>query len=315
MNQFAPVLIPTLNRYEHFKRCVESLSACTHADKTDLFIFLDYPLTEKHWDGYRKIEKYVGDIRGFKSVNVIKRAKNYGAVKNLFDSISEMFKQYDTIILSEDDNEFSIDFLSFVNQGLEIYKERDDIFSISGYNYPVFIPENYRQDIYIWMGFSAWGVGIWKEKWAKVDFSERGGIKNVREFLINLNDVIKLNKIANHYIPALFHILKQNCLIADGYICRHQFLNKMYSVFPTLSRVRNIGHDGSGINCGFMKNDIYSSQEIYSGTGSYELPFDIQPNEEMNRILKAHFKRSFKSQSKTAAKLLLMKAGFYNPSK
>ena len=37
MNNFAPVLIPTLCRYDHLKRCIESLSACTHAEKTDLY--------------------------------------------------------------------------------------------------------------------------------------------------------------------------------------------------------------------------------------------------------------------------------------
>lgn len=52
IENFSPVLICTLNRYVHFKRCIESLSACTYADKTDLFIGLDYPLKDEHWEGY-----------------------------------------------------------------------------------------------------------------------------------------------------------------------------------------------------------------------------------------------------------------------
>lgn len=31
---FTPVIIPTLNRYEHFRKCLESLEACTGAEKT-----------------------------------------------------------------------------------------------------------------------------------------------------------------------------------------------------------------------------------------------------------------------------------------
>ena len=38
---YYPVCIPTLNRYEHLKACVESLQRCTHADKTELIIGLD----------------------------------------------------------------------------------------------------------------------------------------------------------------------------------------------------------------------------------------------------------------------------------
>ena len=32
---YAPVVIPTLCRYEHFKACLESLSLCTGAENTD----------------------------------------------------------------------------------------------------------------------------------------------------------------------------------------------------------------------------------------------------------------------------------------
>jgi hypothetical protein len=315
MNQFAPVVIPTLNRYEHLKRCVESLAACTDADKTDLYIALDYPFKEEHWDGYRKIKSYISDIKGFRSVNIINRDTNYGVVKNLFDALSFVFKLSDKIIMSEDDNEFSNDFLSFLNKGLNVYKERDDIFSICGYNYPVIINENYLQDIYIWKGFSAWGIGIWKEKWEKVDFSEKDALNKVYKFLLNLNYVIKYNRTANHYIPNLIKMLKEKTLHGDGYINMYQFLNKMYCVFPTISRVRNFGHDGSGAHCNYTESDLYREQEIYYGNDSCEFPIKIEPDEKINRILKSHFKRSFKSKIKTAAKLLSLRLGSYNPSK
>lgn len=46
-----PILIPTLDRYEHFKKCIESLAKNTHANKTELVIGLDYPPSEKYMDG------------------------------------------------------------------------------------------------------------------------------------------------------------------------------------------------------------------------------------------------------------------------
>ena len=51
IREYAPILIPTLNRYEHFKRCVESLAKCTHAEKTELVIGLDYPPSERYQKG------------------------------------------------------------------------------------------------------------------------------------------------------------------------------------------------------------------------------------------------------------------------
>jgi len=63
MNNYAPVVIPTLNRHTHFKCCVESLATCTNADRTDLFIFLDYPLKDVHWEGYELIKAYTAKYK------------------------------------------------------------------------------------------------------------------------------------------------------------------------------------------------------------------------------------------------------------
>lgn len=50
---YSPVIIPTLNRYEHFRECLESLEHCVDADKTTVYIGLDYPPSEKHVDGWK----------------------------------------------------------------------------------------------------------------------------------------------------------------------------------------------------------------------------------------------------------------------
>ena len=44
MIKCAPILIPTLCRYEHFVKCIQSLKENTLANESDLFIALDYPL-------------------------------------------------------------------------------------------------------------------------------------------------------------------------------------------------------------------------------------------------------------------------------
>jgi len=95
MNNYAPVLIPTLNRYKHLERCVESLAACTGANTTELYIALDYPLKDSHWEGYIKVCAYIENIQGFRNVTLIKRNTNFGAAKNLFDAMDELFEKFD----------------------------------------------------------------------------------------------------------------------------------------------------------------------------------------------------------------------------
>lgn len=59
---YAPVLIPTVSRYEHLRNCLESLAKCTWADKTDVFVAVDYPGREKDWPVYRKIKEYLSSL-------------------------------------------------------------------------------------------------------------------------------------------------------------------------------------------------------------------------------------------------------------
>lgn len=310
--EYAPVLIPTLNRYEHFKKCVNSLLECEGSNDTDLFIALDYPLKDSHWEGYNKILNLIDNIDGFKSVFVIKREINFGANKNGQEALKFVFEKYETLIFSEDDNVFSTDFLMFINRSLEIYKDNRSIFSICGYNYSIEIPNTYEHEIYTWQGYSAWGVGLWRDKFLKIDWSKEKILSNVNNFLNNYRKVVQLDKIANHYIPALLHMRNINEVHGDTYISMYQFLNNMTSIFPVVSRVRNMGHDGSGVNCVIVEDNIFSSQKIYKGSTNYEIPKIININKFINILLYNHFRLQVKSRLKLMARLFWFNLKFVN---
>ncbi len=308
IKSFAPVLIITLNRDEHFINCVNSLSTCLHADKTDLYIALDYPLKDIHWEGYNKILEYLPTINGFNSVNVIKRDRNYGIEKNYFDAVDYVFEKHDSLIFSEDDNLFSNDFLNFMSLSLDIYKDRSDIFSVSGYNYPI-DTTSIESEVYLWAGHSAWGVGFWKEKWYKINWNKEFVLSQVANFIKDYPSVIRFNKIANHYLPAMVTMLEMKRENGDGYICLYQYLNKMYSIFPKYSRVKNLGHDGTGNHCVVIEDDIYQKQALYNGSHEYEMPVEINLSESVNNILYNHFKRTKFENLKTFLKVILINFG------
>ena len=167
--KYAPVIIPTLCRFEHFRDCLESLSKCTWAEKTDVYIGLDYPAKETHWDGYKKIKEYLKKDKtfwGFNSLFVVEREHNYGfgPQGNARTLIKEVLKKYDRIIVSEDDNIFSPNFLVFMNRGLEKFKDDESVLALNGYRhyYSIKYHDNtfFRQNV----DFSAWGYGIWKDR-------------------------------------------------------------------------------------------------------------------------------------------------------
>jgi len=129
---YAPVIITTLCRFEHFKRCIDSLLQCTGAEFTDVYIGVDYPSKDSHWKGYNKICEYVQDIKGFNKLVIIKREKNCGAVGNLKALREYVEKMYDRCIFSEDDNEFAPNFLEYMNEGLIRFKDNPIVLRICG---------------------------------------------------------------------------------------------------------------------------------------------------------------------------------------
>jgi hypothetical protein len=269
-------------------------------NNTHLFIALDSPLKESHYDGHKKIEKYLTSISGFKELTVFKREYNFGAVANFIAAQEEVFKVYDRLIVSEDDNFFSKNFLEYMNSGLDKYKNTENVLSVCGYNYPVQMPMSYGSDIYMWKGISGWGHGVWREKFKEVIFS----LEEIEGFLRHPRNVLNLEKYAGNYLPALLHIIKTKQITGDTAICMHLVKNDMYCIFPVVSKVRNYGHDGSGVHCGI--SDIYSNQIIDENIGFEFVNGPIESeNKEIYKILKNHFDTGYKAKIKVFIKYLL----------
>ena len=92
----------------------------------------------------------------------------------------------------------------------------------------------------------------------------------------------------------------------------HQYLNKMYSVFPSESRVRNLGNDGSGENCSMLNNDVFSNQKIYFGNSSYDIDDYISEDYQINLILKKYFQKSLINKIAAYFKLFLINIKLYD---
>lgn len=303
---YAPILIPTLNRYEHFCRCVESLAKCTHANQTELIIGLDYPPNDKYYDGWKRICDYLPSIKGFFKITVIKREYNYGAVKNIQELEEYAHNYYDRYILTEDDNEFSPNFLDFINKGLEAYKDNPKVLGICGYNYPNLDMSSYDRDYYFSHEMSAWGWGSWfNERCTKAQLTIQDPaylyklIKNISFRLFMSNGMKRCN--------LLYNIGRE--FLGDAYYTYYEWNCDMYCMFPKLSLVRNLGHDGSGLHCGDSKgHDPYCSQ-IIDERISFDDAFDIPVcyNKQIQRILKSFQRSNWKYKIKKVVLLVLIK--------
>lgn len=61
---------------------------------TDVYVALDYPSKETHWEGYNKIREYLkGEFPEFASFNVIAREANYGSARNMRELRNDILKK------------------------------------------------------------------------------------------------------------------------------------------------------------------------------------------------------------------------------
>lgn len=290
-SEFAPILVSVYTRLDHLSRCLDSLRQNYGCELTDLYIVSDAAFSASDEPAVTSVRNYITTISGFRNTILIKRENNLGSFISITTAITEVLKEHGRVIFLEDDNVVSENFLKFMNDSLLFYNNDSSIFSICGYNFPVNIPKEYPHGIYKWQGFSAWGVGLWYDRWLEIDWSSEA----IHLFLADTYLVTALNRISEHVLPCLTTHLKKNHLVADAAISIHLVKKNKYTVFPVISKVRNLGHDGTGEHGGIT--DKYSNQEIDSN-GPFTLIENIQPDKRINRILSRHFSLPLKAKLK-----------------
>ena len=85
------------------------------------------------------------------------------------------------------------------------------------------------------------------------------------------------------------NIVKTGKVTNDRMYCFSNLLNGTYSVFPTISKVKNTGHDGSGVNCNKIAEDPFISQRIDTKTHfEYSSPHYDYENKIIGNAFKKH---------------------------
>jgi hypothetical protein len=191
------------------------------------------------------------EILKFKKKNkniFIKFSKtNLGLYKNLTKGISYVLTKYNSVIVLEDDLVVDKNFLNFMINSLEKFKNKKNILQISGYSYPI----NYNSsDAYFLNLTSCWGWATWSDRWwAFIKFSKDK--KLIRQVYNNIK--YDCNKKSNFNINGSYNYLKMlkkqltsqfNSWGILFYL--FSFHKNFLNLFPPSTLVENRGFDGSG---------------------------------------------------------------------
>jgi hypothetical protein len=243
--QLAPIALFVYNRPEHTRRTVESLRANGQARQSDLFVFADGPKNESAASAVEAVRKFVRTIDGFKSVTIIERERNFGLAASVIAGVTQLCGESGRVIAVEDDLQTSPDFLIFMNCALDRYVHDARIFSVSGFNFSFNAPKDYPYDAYCSYRSMSWGWGTWKDRWEKADW----GVSGYSSFSHDKDQ----QRLFNRGGEDLSSILALQMVgRIDSWSIRWDythFKRGALALLPVVSRVRNIGFDGSGVHC------------------------------------------------------------------
>jgi len=183
-----------------------------------------------------------------------------------------------------------------MNEALNEFKDRKDIFSITGFNYPksvLNIPEEYKDEIYLSYRCMSWSWATWKDKWDKVDWD----IQNFEQ-LKNDNDKIKkFNRGGEDLFPMLKSQIEGKIDSWAIKFCLAHSMNDSYCVYPVDSYINNEGFDGSGVHCNADKSNRLKNEKLNTKN-----EIVINKDVEVNQVILDNFykitKRSFLSKLK-----------------
>ncbi len=260
--QLSPVILFTYNRPEHTRKTIESLKLNKLAGQSDLFIYSDGPkkLNDLDLIAVESVRAYLNNISGFKSVKVIERDRNWGLADSIIDGVTQVIESYGTVIVLEDDLITSPYFLTFMNNALGYFQEKKQVWHISGWNFP-FDPRGLG-DVFFWrlMNCSG-GWGTWSDRW---QFFEKNPKKLIKEF--EKKDVCRFDLSCSGQFWSQV-IANSSGEMNTWAIFWYATIFKQHGLClnPSVSYVRNIGHDGSGVHCGgnysYLDNTVLNENE------------------------------------------------------
>jgi hypothetical protein len=276
-------VIFAFNRPEKLRRCLESLISNTCVNDFEIHIFVDAPLSPFDKAQNILIRELLCDkdlMKNFGNAKVVYRTVNIGMVNNVLTSINTIFESYEMAIFLEDDLIVSPVFLEFMRHYLYLYLEEVKIFSISGFSYPIDIPNCTAG--YFLRGAECWGWATWKNRWKYFEPSSATLYNKL------LEKRLLYNFDFNGSYP-FSYLLKKN--IVDEFrswaikLYASAYINEFLTFYPCTSLVVNDGFDSIATNT--KRNSLGIPKSLTTSTISYENPAIIEI--ENNRVLLSQY--------------------------
>ena len=279
----APIVLFVYNRPWHTEQTLNALKKNVLSDKSTLYVFCDGPKIGANEEEVKKVNavrELVKAKQWCKEVHIIERKNNLGLANSVIKGVTEIIQNYGKVIVLEDDIITGTHFLEFMNDALNIYKDNDKVFGISGFKYPS--AKTIESDTYFLPIASSWSYATWLNRWDKVNFDSKQLLKTVDE--LNLK-----NKMNFGNYP--FYQMLQNQVSdkVDSWAIRFyasMFLDNSIFLFPNKPLIKNSGFDNSGTHC---TEDVFFGVKDLSHDKIKVIPQELSLNTKIVDLVRQSF--------------------------
>jgi hypothetical protein len=276
MQNLAPIALFVYNRPQHTERTIKFLQENDLAGKSNLFIFSDGAKSQLEEENVAKVRALINKVEGFKSVKVFERKENSGLANSVIEGVTKLIKDYDQVIVLEDDLIISPHTLRYFNDALNRYRDEEKVMHIGAYMYPL-KAEDLPQSFF-YRAATSWGWATWGRAWKNFEPNIDTLIK---QFDKKKKSAFSIENKMNFWKQMLeFKKGKNNSWAIRWYASI--FLKGGLTLNPSQSLVNNIGHDGTGVHSGI--NDIYNV--VINPKPITEFPEVIEEDKKAYQVIK-----------------------------
>lgn len=297
--KYSPIALFVYNRPKHTQLTVEALQKNNLANESELYIFSDAAKSNDQDKAVSEVRDYIHSISGFKAIKIIQQKENKGLAQSIIDGVTELCNRYGRVIVLEDDLLTSPYFLKYMNDALNHYEHVDKVMHVAAYMFP--IDAKGLPDTFLLRLGSCWGWATWSSAW---QYFEKSPEKLIRDY--SDQDIRRFNLDGSYDFWSQVEQNNDGVLNTWAVFWYASIFNrKGLSLHPSISMVKNIGTDGTGINSGTSDIFItsYSSREIeHFESDLYEhadalgrIKDFLNASASMNSRLRNLFKRMMKS--------------------
>jgi len=250
--KYAPVILFVYRRPEHTIKTLEALNNNYLANESELYIFSDgykNDTDRQEVEQVRNIINKYKDESNFKSVKIFQSEENRGLAESVIGGVTKVIDEHSRVIVLEDDLVTSPDFIKYMNEALDYYVNDNRVWSIAGYTPNIKGLDKYEKDVYVSLRAASWGWATWKNRWELVDWE----VSDYQAFVSDKKARRSFGRRGKN-MPGMLDAQMRGELDSWAIrFCYAQFRKGTVTIMPTISRVNNIGFDGTGTHCGVQE--------------------------------------------------------------